>query len=72
MGVFKMECSIKAKYWLWRGQSASAEPAGYCALAFHNLSAGVAFGALEGSSKGLDLCEDMELNLGKILAYDCL
>ena len=36
------------------------------------LSAGVAFGALEGSSEGLDLCEDVELSLGKILAYDCL
>ena len=36
------------------------------------LSAGVAFGALEGSPKGLDLCEDVELSLGKILAYDCL
>ena len=33
---------------------------------------GVAFGALEGSSEGLDLCEDEELSLGKILAYDCL
>ena len=29
-------------------------------------------GALEGSSEGLDLCEDMELSLGRILAYDCL
>ena len=36
------------------------------------LSAGVAFGALEGSSEGLDLCEDVELSLGRILAYDCL
>ena len=36
------------------------------------LSAGVAFGALEGSPKGLDLCEDVELGLGRILAYDCL
>ena len=36
------------------------------------LSAGVAFGAPEGSAEGLDLCEDVELSLGKILAYDCL
>ena len=36
------------------------------------LSAGVVFGALEGSSEGLDLCEDVELSLGRILAYDCL
>ena len=36
------------------------------------LSAGVAFGALEDSSEGLDLCEDEELSLGRILAYDCL
>ena len=36
------------------------------------LSAGVAFGALEGSAEGLDLCEDVELSLGRILAYDCL
>ena len=36
------------------------------------LSAGVAFGALEDSSEGLDLCEDVELSLGRILAYDCL
>ena len=36
------------------------------------LSAGVAFGALELSSEGLDHCEDVELSLGRILAYDCL
>ena len=36
------------------------------------LSAGVAFGALEESSEGLDLCEDVELSLGRILAYDSL
>ena len=36
------------------------------------LSAGVAFGALEVSAEGLDLCEDVELSLGSILAYDCL
>ena len=36
------------------------------------LSAGVAFGAPEGSAEGLDLCEDVELSLGRILAYDCL
>ena len=33
-----------------------------------DLSAGVAFGALEGSAEGLDLCEDVELSLGRILA----
>ena len=37
-----------------------------------HVSTGVAFGALEDSSEGLDLCEDEELSLGKILAYDCL
>ena len=37
-----------------------------------HLSAGVAFGALEDSSECLDLCEDVELSLGSILAYDCL
>ena len=36
------------------------------------LSAGVAFGALELSFEGLELCEDVELSLGRILAYDCL
>ena len=35
------------------------------------LSAGVAFAALEGSAEGLDLCEDVELSLGRILAYHC-
>ena len=37
-----------------------------------HVSAGVAFGALEDSSEGLDLCEDEELSLGRVLAYDCL
>ena len=37
-----------------------------------SLLAGEAFGALEDSAEGLDVCGDVELSLGRILAYDCL
>ena len=50
----------------WAGTRVSGS-----SLGLHS-SAGVAFGALEGSSEGLALCEDVKLSLGRILAYDCL
>ena len=56
-----------------QGSTGEGFRAGSAAVARElRLSAGVAFGALEDSSEGLDLCEDVELSLGRILAYDCL